>query len=274
MTEPIIDRYADARAALHKIERDRHVKVLFACESGSRAWGFPSADSDYDVRFFYSRPINSYLSLAARRDVIDHNDLPPSTSDIDLSGWDVLKALDLAGKSNPQVVEWLGSPVRYYEHKQFVDELADVMREFNPRAVAHHYASMAYNQYKNYVAGTGEKVRFKKYLYALRPLFCVMRMRADPFTMPPTSFYTLWELVKDTDDRLRSSELRDELARVLRMKADGAEADYAPRMPAIEAFITAAVVEARSTADKMFDGRRPDMMRLEELSRRTIREFG
>ena len=41
------------RNALAQVEAERNVRVLFACESGSRAWGFASRDSDYDVRFLY-----------------------------------------------------------------------------------------------------------------------------------------------------------------------------------------------------------------------------
>lgn len=56
---------------LHSIEAEHGVKVLYACESGSRAWGFASPDSDYDVRFVYVRPLEDYLSLVPVRDVIE-----------------------------------------------------------------------------------------------------------------------------------------------------------------------------------------------------------
>ena len=99
------------RECLHEIEAAEGVKVLYACESGSRAWGFPSADSDYDVRFLYLHPLEWYLSLEDKRDVIER----PVQDQIDLNGWDLRKALQLFRKSNPPLMEWLGSPIVYLD---------------------------------------------------------------------------------------------------------------------------------------------------------------
>lgn len=96
-------------ARLKQIEKDEDVDIFYACESGSRAWGFPSADSDYDVRFIYSRPTDWYLSIDEKRDVIEL----PIVDEIDISGWDVKKALKLLRKSNPPLLEWLQSPIVY-----------------------------------------------------------------------------------------------------------------------------------------------------------------
>lgn len=270
----IIERYAEARSSLHKIERDRHVKVLFACESGSRAWGFASPNSDYDVRFIYCRPVTTYLSLASRRDVMDQHDIPAS-GDIDLSGWDIMKALLLASQSNPQIVEWLHGPIRYYEYAPFVEELSDIMREYNPRAIMHHYASMAHNQYKNYVAKTGEKVRFKKYLYALRPLFSAMWIQHYGFEgHPPIDFGELYDSVKRRAPGLEYDVLRSEIDLLLHKKARANEEEMQDRLECIELYIRSNVDRVRELAKKTFDGRYPDMMRLEDLCRRTIRQFG
>ena len=48
---------------LKKIEEQENVKIIMAIESGSRAWGFASPDSDYDVRFIYVRKEEDYLKL-------------------------------------------------------------------------------------------------------------------------------------------------------------------------------------------------------------------
>ncbi|MBK6425906.1 MAG: nucleotidyltransferase domain-containing protein [Blastocatellia bacterium] len=109
MIDPIIRTEILRRLAA--IEKPGDVRVLYAVESGSRAWGFPSRDSDYDVRFIFIRPPEWYLSidLESRRDVIEQ----PIVDDIDLGGWDIRKAFRLFAKSNPPLLEWLSSPIRY-----------------------------------------------------------------------------------------------------------------------------------------------------------------
>ncbi|MBI2008192.1 nucleotidyltransferase domain-containing protein, partial [Candidatus Amesbacteria bacterium] len=109
---------------LKQIEVEEKVSILYACESGSRAWGFPSRDSDYDVRFIYIHPIDWYLSIFPKSDVIE---LPLQNS-LDFSGWDLKKALQLFAKSNPPLYEWLGSPIVYFESGQIVQE----MRRLSP----------------------------------------------------------------------------------------------------------------------------------------------
>jgi predicted nucleotidyltransferase len=96
-----------------EIEDEEGVRIFFACESGSRAWGFPSSDSDYDVRFLYLHPTEWYLSvnLEHKRDVIER----PISGDLDINGWDLRKALILLRKGNPPLMEWLGSPIIYRE---------------------------------------------------------------------------------------------------------------------------------------------------------------
>ena len=109
---------------LNAVEKDEGVKILYACESGSRAWGFPSRDSDYDVRFVYVHPAEWYLSidLEKKRDVIER----PITDQIDLNGWDLRKALGLYRKSNPPLLEWLNSPIVYWETYGVAAKLRDV----------------------------------------------------------------------------------------------------------------------------------------------------
>src|SRR3954452_13450282 len=98
---------------LEEAEAEHGVRILYACESGSRAWGFASPDSDYGVRFIYAQPRNWYLSfdVERRRDVIEY----PIVDDIDQSGWDVRKALYLFTRNNGALLEWLHSPIVYLE---------------------------------------------------------------------------------------------------------------------------------------------------------------
>jgi len=110
---------------LQRIEQEEGVKIIYACESGSRAWGFPSKDSDYDVRFIYIRPVEWYLSIFEKRDVIER----PIISDmLDINGWDLKKALNLFRKSNPPLLEWLQSPIVYLEK----GSVAEHIRRLSP----------------------------------------------------------------------------------------------------------------------------------------------
>jgi len=120
---------------IRDIEKERHVRILYACESGSRAWGFASPDSDYDVRFIYVQPVNHYLSIRERKDVIEL----PVNQLLDINGWDIRKALQLFLKSNGPLYEWLQSPIVYKEENGFAQKLRSLMPAyFSHRAGCHH----------------------------------------------------------------------------------------------------------------------------------------
>ena len=154
------------RNALAQVEAARNVRVLFACESGSRAWGFASRDSDYDVRFLYVHRRDWYLSVEDRRDVIEQ----PIADDLDVSGWELRKALRLLRKSNPPLLEWLKSPVVYRHDPVFAAEFGALAAEFySPRRCFAHYLHMAFGNWRDYLRGR-EEVSLKKYLYVFRPL--------------------------------------------------------------------------------------------------------
>ena len=160
------DVFSRVRATLAHVESTHEVRVLFACESGSRAWGFASRDSDYDVRFLYVHRRDWYLSVDDHRDVVEL----PVAADLDVSGWELRKALRLLRKSNPPLLEWLRSPVVYRHDPAFAAQFGALAHEFySPRRCFTHYLHMASGNWKGYLLGR-ELVSLNKYLYVFRPL--------------------------------------------------------------------------------------------------------
>lgn len=172
---------------LSAIEAAERVRVLMAVESGSRAWGFPSPDSDFDVRFLYVRPRDWYLSLVPGRDVIEQ----PILDDIDLHGWDVRKGLGLLLKSNAVISEWIESPIRYRPDDPVIAALAALADAvLDPRALAHHYASSGRRAADRWLDGS-DAVPVKRYFYALRPALAIRALRLNPGTRPPMNLQAL-----------------------------------------------------------------------------------
>ncbi|MCL2162700.1 MAG: nucleotidyltransferase domain-containing protein, partial [Betaproteobacteria bacterium] len=146
---------------LMEIEQKENVKILFAIESGSRAWGFASPDSDYDVRFIYVRPVAEYLKLEKRRDVIEYM----LTDELDINGWDIDKALKLLRTSNPTFFEWSNSPI-VYKQTDFFKKLNRIKNKyFYCKTGLYHYLNMATGNYREYLKK--DEVKLKKYFYVL-----------------------------------------------------------------------------------------------------------
>ena len=170
---------------LAELERERGIRILYACESGSRAWGFASPDSDYDVRFIYAHTPDWYLSIHNRDETIEL----PLEGELDLSGWDFRKALRLFAKSNGALIEWLHSPIVYRENPQAVALWRTLVPDVvSPKALACHYLG----QCKRIWLGSlqSDLVRAKSYLYALRSLLAakwVLQRRS----VPPVEFAQL-----------------------------------------------------------------------------------
>jgi predicted nucleotidyltransferase len=222
---PAIRREIDAR--LTAIEEEYDVRLLLAVESGSRAWGFPSPDSDYDVRFIYVRRRDWYLSLMPGRDVIE----TPIEDEIDLNGWDVRKALGLLLKSNAVVSEWIGSPIRYRPDHAVVAGLAALADAvLDPRARAYHYASLGRHAAERWLAGD-DAVPVKKYFYALRPALAIRCLRERPGARPPMN---LQELVASVDLPRR---LATQVADLVEAKRRTNERANGTRLPDLDALI-------------------------------------
>lgn len=198
--------------ALRTIETETGFRVLHACESGSRAWGFASRDSDWDVRFIFAWPRDAYLRVHP----------PPSTysrqlpGDLDLSGWDLRMSLSQFAKSNASFLEWLGSPIVYRQEARFMSGLEPLRAHFfQPRAALAHYLGQARSLWL--AAGEGAALNGKKCLYVLRSVLAAQWV-ADRRTQPPVPFHSLLPLVVDRD-------LRREIDSLLIAKAAGSEAD-------------------------------------------------
>lgn len=219
----------EIEATLERVETEHSVKVLFACESGSRGWGFASPDSDYDVRFIYVHKLDWYLTVFPGRDVIE---LP--ISDVyDVSGWDVRKALGLLRNGNATLVEWLSSPVVYRADDIFLERVQAAAREVHrPERAFYHYLHMAKKNYREHLRG--ETVRLKKYLYVLRPLLgCLwIEQKKGPV---PMRFQDL------VDGTVADVKLKEAIAELLVIKRKASEAEHGSPMPMINRFIESAL---------------------------------
>jgi len=226
--EPVMR--AQIMEELAAIEARHEVTVLFACESGSRGWGFASPDSDYDVRFIYVNRLPWYLTVTPRRDVIEL----PISGDLDINGWDLRKALGLMRESNPTLLEWLRSPIVYREDAQAMPRFRALSEAvFSNARGWHHYASMAKKNFREHLQA--DTVRYKKYLYVLRPLLAARWIRMRP-GVPPMRFA---DLAQHTLDAVRDAALIDEINALLEVKMRAGEAATSPRWPGIHAFIEA-----------------------------------
>lgn len=166
------DVYHYVNQELNKIEKEFDIHILYAVESGSRGWGFANEDSDYDVRFYYIRPLYDYLSIDKKRDVIDINDLGRREYeyDLDFSGWDITKVLQLHRQSNPNLREHMLHNMVYRGNCDFLKDLPD----FDINTLKHAYGSMTYNNYMKYINGArtddfSPRV-VKRYCYCIRQI--------------------------------------------------------------------------------------------------------
>lgn len=243
--------------ALRDIEKRYNVRVLYACESGSRAWGFASPDSDYDVRFLYVHPPEWYLRVDQPRDVIE----VPIDAELDLCGWEWRKALGLLKGANPTLLEWLVSPIVYEQDQPTVDALKAVVPDwFSAHKARWHYYSMARKNFRGYLQE--EEVRLKKYFYVLRPLLAVQWLEAGK-GVPPISFD---QLVAGT---VTDPALLAEISQLLEVKQRAGESKYGPRMPKIQAFIERELA-SDSERTPLNDSRMRDSRTLDALLYRTV----
>jgi predicted nucleotidyltransferase len=238
------------------IEQNNQVTILFACESGSRAWGFASPDSDYDVRFIYAQPRNNYLSIRERNDTIEL----PVNEVLDVNGWDIRKALQLFLKSNAPLYEWLQSPIVYKAESDFSTALKELMPAyFSHRAGCHHYLSIVRNTFENDLQG--DQVKLKRTFYALRSLLAGLWI-VENRSLPPMEFSKLRTLITDHD----WNEAIDDLLE--RKKTANEKALIAP-VTLIQQWIEKTLIYCKEQSDAM-EPIKHDIAALDALFRKYI----
>ena len=237
MKKEILDKLAE-------IEEKENVKVLHAVESGSRAWGVESSDSDYDVRFIFVRPKEDYLRLSEKRDVIEWQ----LDEVLDINGWDLKKTLIQFHKGNATLFEWANSPVVYKTKDEWKAIYESSKQYFSEKAALYHYYGTANSTYKQYLQE--DKVKYKKYIYALRPLFACKYIETN-HTIPPVRFEALFH-------QSLPKELSKEIGQMLTIKAKSNEKDQNPKMPVIHRYIETEIERYGQLSKEMPDDRTLD----------------
>ena len=224
---------------LKEIEERENIRILHCVESGSRAWGFASPDSDYDVRFIYARPKEYYLRLDKTRDVIEWQ----LDDTLDINGWDIQKALILLHKSNPTLFEWNSSPIVYKTTDEWKNIAAMINRYFVAKSGIYHYLSTAKTNYREYLKG--DLVRYKKYFYVLRPLLACKWILAEG-TPPPMEFHVLMEKYLDAD-------LKPDVEKLLDLKMNSPEISVGKRFDRVNDYLDRTIAELEQIVATMSD---------------------
>ena len=214
------------QAELNRLEGEKDIKILLAIESGSRAWGFPSPDSDYDVRFLYMHTTDWYLSVSEHRDVVEI----PIDDVLDIGGWDIRKAFRLLMKSNGTLYEWLSSPLIYRINEKAVAPIKKLApKVLCVEAMFYHYYAMSRG--KMHEVSNAENAKLKTYLYALRTLLCC-RWLLDDREAPPMEFNIIKERYLPM-----GSEMRALVDKLLDDKAVSVEAEKRNRIPMLDKYL-------------------------------------
>lgn len=236
---------------LKRIEEQEDVRILMAVESGSRAWGFASPDSDYDVRFIYVRPAEEYLRLNKVRDVIE----VPVNDVLDINGWDIDKMLRLLYKSNPTLFEWASSPVVYLDNGLRDRFFPILPKYFYAKRGLYHYLSMAKSNYREYLKGN--MVKAKKYFYVIRPLLAC-KWILDKNSPPPMLFSKLMEAELDP-------AVKPEVDRLLDLKMNEPERKLIPKVDAVNDYMDRCIREIEEKLNQLPDCPQNDWNELNSL---------
>lgn len=242
---------------IKEIEEKENIKVLHVIESGSRAWGFASLDSDYDVRFIYVRDKDFYLSLRSTKDFIDWE----LNEVLDINGWDLKKALQHFHKSNATLFEWSNSPVVYYTTEEWKNLYSQVAKNyFACKSSLYHYYGTANKNYHEYLMN--DMVKYKKYFYVLRPILACKWIE-EKKCPPPVLFDELLGAV--LEDEMKAA-VEDLLAKKIQMR----ESDKAPKIEVINQYIEEKLGYYKALAESMEDDRNADWEPLEDVFRRLV----
>lgn len=245
---------------LLKLEIQHDIKILYAVESGSRAWGFASTDSDWDVRYIYIHKLDWYLKIDQEKD--NQEEILPN--DIDLAGWELKKALRLFRKSNPPMLEWLRSPIVYLKQFSTADKLRALTEEyFIPKSCLHHYLHMAEGNYKQYLLK--EEVRVKKYFYVLRPILACDWIRQTN-TMIPMEFEVLLE------SQVTDPTIKKEIRNLLNRKMLGEELKEEPKIQILNDFLEHKIDFYNDYIKSIDLSDKPSTEALDQLFRQSLKE--
>jgi len=241
---------------LNAIESRENIRILLAVESGSRAWGFASPDSDYDVRFIYVRPKEQYLRLDQFRDVVEY----PISDLLDVNGWDLQKALRLLHSSNPTLFEWFSSPV-VYRAPAFRQDIRPLLSQyFSPKRSLHHYLNTALNHDKAFLQGA--LVRSKKYFYVLRPLLACEWI-LERGTPPPILF-------RDLIDTQLPTAMKPYVDHLLDIKVNAPELKEIERIEPLHAYIAETFASIRAALSSISE---PEPLPWDALNRFFLTEI-
>ncbi len=225
---------------LQDIEKEKNIKILFAVESGSRAWGMASKNSDYDVRFVYVRPAQEYVSVSELSKVIQRSfnekgeRISAEGCFIDMQGFDIIKFVRMLWTSNPTCIEWLRSNILYMgKQNKVFKEFAE--KQFKPISLYYHYKSMCRQNYLKYLK-SGNLVTYKKYLYAMRGLVNAKWITYYK-TLPPIIFPEVLEKMRILDNDIIEKHIIDELENIIRLKQQSKEKDIVKNYNRIDDYI-------------------------------------
>lgn len=236
---------------LKELQDRENIDIIYACESGSRAWGFESEDSDYDIRFVYRRRIEDYFTVYNFRDTIDRNKGNIETSEfirsleseeLDFVGWDITKVMKLISSGNPALAEWLQSTIVYMVNPDCYEELKKYSHSFfKSKAGIYHYVNMAYKNWKQYIANVPGDVITKKYLYILRPIFACRFIQVLSI-VPPIEFREIYNN-KDVLEDSRFSFMRCFVKELIAKKKAGKELGRGPHHSDLDMMIDLLISE-------------------------------
>lgn len=243
---------------LKEIEEKENVKILHAIESGSRAWGFASPDSDYDVRFIYVRPVEHYLKLEDTKDFIDWE----LDETLDINGWDLSKALQHFHKSNATLYEWSNSPIVYLTTPEWKEIQSVAADYFSCKASMYHYYGTANKNYHTYLLE--DMVKYKKYFYVLRPILACKWIEKKKCP-PPVLFSDLVEEVLE-------AEMKPVVENLLEAKVKMVEAEKGKRIDELNEYISQNLDDYKSKIEMMEDDRTVEWDSLNATFRKLLRE--
>ena len=246
---------------LQKLEAEKDIHILLACETGSRAWGFPSPDSDFDVRMIYVHKTNWYLSVNEARDTLERMF---ENRELDITGWELKKALTLMGKSNPALLERIQSPIVYRADEEFVQDMQEIAWSHYSRITAiHHYYSMAKKIADEF--SDRNEYKLKKLFYALRTA-TVCKWISERTEIPPIEFPRIYNGLDLAPNLVRRI---DEL---IQLKKTKPESYLHPNEPLILDFIQSCLEETANIKHTLSAGRR-SVAELNAVLRKYIHKY-